>query len=289
MVFILNFGLFSSAVADISSGLIAHYKFDGNASDSSGNENNGAVNGAVLTSDRFGNSNSAYSFDGISDYIKIESSGTLSVSKITVSSWIKLEQNIGNTQARIICRQNTNGGKESWGLEIFGNGYSSSTGNNLTFHSGNGSDAKKLISPVNLEAGKWYHVVAVNDGNNQSIYINANLSSVTPSTGNVYSSNNAPIHIGKTNPGNTFFFPGDIDDIRIYNRALSDSEIQELYQGETSCTSSKAGTVSSNLDIHMPSLDYQTLFGTQNIWVDFEYSHEENGKLYWSLKDYGAN
>ncbi len=73
------------------------------------------------------------------------------------------------------------------------------------------------------------------------------------------------------------------------NLCLSEIEIQEVSEGESSCLSTKTGTVSSNLDIYMPSLNYQTLFGTQNIWVDFKYSHEENGKLYWSLKDYGEN
>ncbi|MBF0232848.1 MAG: hypothetical protein HQK65_07400 [Desulfamplus sp.] len=49
-------------------GLVAEYLFGGNANDSSGNGNHGAVNGATLTTDRFGNSNSAYNFDGVNDY-----------------------------------------------------------------------------------------------------------------------------------------------------------------------------------------------------------------------------
>jgi len=51
--------------AGINDGLVAYYPFNGNANDESGNGNNGTVNGATLTSDRFGNANSAYSFDGV--------------------------------------------------------------------------------------------------------------------------------------------------------------------------------------------------------------------------------
>jgi len=56
----------------ITAGLIAAYEFTGNADDVSGNGNNGVVNGATLTADRFGNPNSAYSFDGISDFVSID-------------------------------------------------------------------------------------------------------------------------------------------------------------------------------------------------------------------------
>jgi hypothetical protein len=52
------------AFTDLKDGLVAHYPFNGNANDESGNGNNGTVNGATLTTDRFGNMNKAYSFDG---------------------------------------------------------------------------------------------------------------------------------------------------------------------------------------------------------------------------------
>ena len=55
------------AQINIDSGLVAHYPFNGNANDESGNGNDGTVNGATLTTDRFGNANKAYSFDGVSN------------------------------------------------------------------------------------------------------------------------------------------------------------------------------------------------------------------------------
>ncbi len=55
--------------AGLSDGLVAYYPFNGNANDESGNGNNGIVHGATLTADRSGNANSAYSFNGIDNYI----------------------------------------------------------------------------------------------------------------------------------------------------------------------------------------------------------------------------
>ncbi len=59
-----------SAHAALISGIVAHYQFDGDATDASGSGNDATVSGALLTSDRFGNPNSAYSFDGVDDFIE---------------------------------------------------------------------------------------------------------------------------------------------------------------------------------------------------------------------------
>src|ERR1019366_3185308 len=74
----------------LTNGLVAYYPFNGNANDASGNGNNGTVYGAILTTDRFGNSNSAYSFDGASSYIEVPSNASLLFSnQLTISAWIK--------------------------------------------------------------------------------------------------------------------------------------------------------------------------------------------------------
>jgi hypothetical protein len=75
------------ANAGISDGLVAYYPFNGNANDESGNGNNGAVNGATLIADRFGNANKAYSLDGLSDYINISSIGIYQ--SVTLLAWVK--------------------------------------------------------------------------------------------------------------------------------------------------------------------------------------------------------
>ncbi len=84
-----------AAFADLKDGLVAYYPFNGNASDKSGNGNHGTVYGATLTKDRFGNTNSAYSFDGIDDYIMVDLSVSLkfnpNTSSFTLSAWVSPE------------------------------------------------------------------------------------------------------------------------------------------------------------------------------------------------------
>ena len=84
-------GMIGAAGAYPIDGLIGAYFFNGSAADSSGNGNDGFVNGAETSFDRFGNANSAYRFDGIDDFIRIESSSTnLSFDELTISVWAKV-------------------------------------------------------------------------------------------------------------------------------------------------------------------------------------------------------
>jgi len=81
------------AYAGINDGLVAYYPFNGNVNDESGNGNNGIVYGATLTNDRLGNPNSAYSFDGINDYISVPDSYSLRspTEAVSISAWIYLK------------------------------------------------------------------------------------------------------------------------------------------------------------------------------------------------------
>ena len=221
-----------SAWAHLYDGLIAYYPFSGNANDASGNNNNGTVYGATLTIDRFGNPNSAYSFDGVDDYISIPNDPIQQIitNQISVSVWIMLNADVGNTQARTICKQalvphNVLG----WGLEIFGAGYGGATGNQLIFHDSDGSAWYNCLSPTNLNPFELYHVAVTDNAGLIKIYIDGQEDYSSDSGLGIPSDIDAPIHIGVTNPPNRYFFNGTLDDVRIYNRALSASEIYELY------------------------------------------------------------
>ena len=75
--------------AGLSDGLVAYYPFNGNANDESGNGNNGTVHGATLTTDRFGNANKAYYFNGVNSFIEVSDSSTLDIPiNLTFSVWI---------------------------------------------------------------------------------------------------------------------------------------------------------------------------------------------------------
>lgn len=81
----------------LQNGLVAYYPFNANANDESGNDNNGTVNGANLTTDRFGNANSTYDFDGINDYISVNHDASLNLSnQITMHGWIYPESVTGS-------------------------------------------------------------------------------------------------------------------------------------------------------------------------------------------------
>lgn len=83
----------SASMAQVANGLIACYPFSGNANDQSGNNHNGTVIGATLTTDRFGNPNEAYQFNGISDYINIGSfNGFTQSDEFSISVWIQPNQ-----------------------------------------------------------------------------------------------------------------------------------------------------------------------------------------------------
>src|ERR1035438_3479469 len=79
----------ATAQSFLTNGLVAYYPFNGNANDASGNGDNGTVNGATLTQDRFGITNAAYSFNGINNYIGFAGVPTSQVDNWTVSAWVK--------------------------------------------------------------------------------------------------------------------------------------------------------------------------------------------------------
>src|ERR1700689_1178920 len=88
-IIIALFPLCGVGQVKLNSGLIAYYPFSGNANDATGNGNNGIpMNGVQLTTDRFGNPNSAYYFDGIDDYIVVNDSGKLSPPSVTVAAFV---------------------------------------------------------------------------------------------------------------------------------------------------------------------------------------------------------
>ena len=91
----------AGAVPVITNGLVAAYEFTGNANDTSGSGHHGVVNGATLTTDRFGNPNSAYSFDGISDFVSIDAhiSG---YSEFTQLAWIESASPVSLGETRIL-------------------------------------------------------------------------------------------------------------------------------------------------------------------------------------------
>jgi len=223
------------ANAGISDGLVAYYPFNGNANDESGNGNNGTVNGATLATGRFGIIYSSYSFDG-NDYIAVADSQTLKLStEFSISVWIKLDQILENKSC-IIGKFSNITGESGPEIKIHDNSYlvfemSNSWSTYIDIHSDN---------IANLFDGKFHHIVCLRNSDKLSkIYYDG----IMIKSGYLYNdaSNNQSLVIGthSRNVG-TENFKGIIDDIRIYKRALSASEVQQLYQEQGACQSGVA-------------------------------------------------
>jgi len=276
LVVVFSFGLLGNAVADIDSGLVAYYQLNGNANDSSGNNLNGVGTNISYTTEVQG---SSATFSGNS-YITVASNSNLqNLSQVTISMWVRL-QDLNNKQ-RLIAHW-TSGDNDGQSFVISVN----SSNDTLGFIVQTTNAVSSSISTPVVSSNVWYHVVAVYNGNTALIYLNGNLSASEQISGTI-DNRTGSLYIGQ---GGSSSFPnnlldGQLDEVRIYNRALSSSEIQDLYQGSTSCTSTGFATVNSDLDIHIPS----ATFGSSNIWIDLQYKGASGFEHLWKLKDYGAN
>lgn len=214
-------------------GLISQWPFSGNANDIIGG-NNGTVSGASLTSDRFGNNNCAYSFNGINNVITMLSAGpTGSVSR-SVSFW---ERSTTTTGPRSAFSYGAAGGGGIFQVNFNYNcqavGFDNS--NSAVMH-GNGI----------VNNGQWHHIVAVHDATvgittgSVKIYIDGVLQpsvtcNVSGTTSPINSNSGLPIRIGLDVPSGNRYFNGDLDDFFLYNRALTPAEVLQLYN-DVSCT-----------------------------------------------------
>jgi hypothetical protein len=204
--------------------LVAYYPFKGNANDDSGSGNNGTVVGATLTQDMFGVPSSAYSFDGLSDYISVPDFPQADANAHTMSMWIQANSwtNMRSSAiyVDILDKDNAVAGQRQWDCA------GTQTGQIIcaVFTSEGEYD---LDSISELQTNQWYHVVTTWDGTNESVFINGVYDSSIPAPGSLVQAS-APVTIG-ANPGFYQFFDGKIDDVRIYDRALSSTEVTQLY------------------------------------------------------------
>lgn len=201
-------------------GLVGYWTFDGadmvpNVRDRSGNANHGNLYGQTSTTTVLGKIGQALSFDGADDYVGMANSTVWDFSgPFSISVWIKRTGAL-NSFAGLVTRGTND--PYPWGLR---------------FRSGilelyiNSSAGSYSFTPA---LGEWYHVVALWNGTHTLIYIDGvEVSQIAQASGPT--ANDDPIYIGTDYiPGNDRHFPGVIDDVRLYNRALSVGEIKNLY------------------------------------------------------------
>lgn len=212
--------------------LIAHYPFDNNVKDVSGNKNNGVIIGDIKPAiDRFGDYCGALSFSGQNSYIEVPNSKSLSSidNKISVSCWVKLESNHLQPTDKwltLICKGEdvieTNNNPQ-YRIQIFQSDKQSTVSINTEF-----TEYDFDFNNHNLDYGKWYFYTLVYDGSMVKMYLNANKVWEFGYSG-VFNVNNMPLNIGRDVPGSLEFFYGSLDDLRIYNGVLKESDIVKLY------------------------------------------------------------
>ena len=205
----------------IRDGLVAEYTFAGNADDTSGCGRHGAVHGAMLTADRFGRADHAYHFDGIDDYIEVAPPPVLSAQGLSVSVWVRYEPRDLRGWTNCIVAQD-DGNDEDQSRRVF---QLSTDSGHIVWHRMMGARAPMCRRRV--RPGVWCHVVAVHEGGENRLYVDGVLHDTA--THQLWTDATQPMHIGrKGTPEPYFFFLGDIDDVRVYDRGLSAAEVSVL-------------------------------------------------------------
>ncbi len=217
-------------------GLVAYYPFNSNANDESGGGRNGTVYGATLNTDRFGNTNRAYDFDGINNRISAQAAFHPTMS---VAVWFKAPM-----------PTHTNGrwpvlygfGLTSIVLQSFGTQEPAYNGKNgmLTSLTAQqlGLSSRNIIEHLQIVCDdKWHHAVGVYDNTTRThqLYVDGILRAQDTMPVDYPSFDSVDFGIGNTASSgynHAGYFKGQLDDIRIYNRTLSPFEVQNLYQTE---------------------------------------------------------
>ncbi|RYZ21525.1 MAG: T9SS type B sorting domain-containing protein [Chitinophagaceae bacterium] len=219
---------------NLNAGLVASYPFNGNASDASGGGHHAVVNGgAVLGPDRFGNPNSAYVLDGVNDYLAVTDDGAFSTPAMSVSIWFYTERD-DRLQMAVAKRAFDASNVSEFGLNVQA-GPAVRTfivRNNRPCADpvGNFDFQSTAIPYATFCKFKWYHVVVSFSNGVEKIYVDGQLLSTATASFLQRSNCLSQLRFGVWWSGDPNWFQGKIDDIRWYNRALTDAEVQALYQ-----------------------------------------------------------
>ena len=225
-----------SVYLSVNSGLVGYWTFDGNhlsgttASDQSGNGNSGTLtNGPVASMGKIGQ---ALSFDGENDVVDAASPATLdNLGPMTVSAWIRpMNEGEGNSGA-VVFKGTATDGNGFWRFAL-------TSTNAIQFVKDHATtDLTRTTSNNTIMREAWQHVAVTWDGNSTAIdvriYVNGAEASYQTTTNGAGAENAdaaLSLFVGNDSAGGVTF-NGSIDDVRVYNRALSNAEITRVYKG----------------------------------------------------------
>ncbi len=261
MTAIAVFGIAMTTLAQVPSyvptnGLVGYWPFNGNANDESGNGNNGTVTGATLTTDRFGNTNEAYSFNGINNYIDCGPLSAIpnSVGDITQSAWI-LAPNDQTAYCKMAIMSKRQLLNQGW--PTIGGGANGAAGfpvNNQAYFFLNAQNysagVTNAMSSTGLtNDGNWHLVSGTKNGSTYKLYFDGTLQVTLTDNYSLTSNSNLIIgHEAMWGFECEKWFAGKLDDIGIWNRALTQQEITDLYNGCQTSVNTQPTTQTININ-----------------------------------------
>jgi len=225
---IYNQALSAASVSSLYSALVASWNLDEpfgatSFADASGDGNTGACGSACPTMAVPGKVGTAASFNGVNDQITVPDSPSLRLNQFTIGMWVFPKQEKTNYQP-LLAKEDSSGNFRDYGLFIAPNTmqvrYAVWAGDCATKFAAN--------SVGQLTMNAWNHVVFTYDGNTESLYINGVLDSTNPASTASLCQAVVPIKIGMET-GAFLPFNGVLDDIVIYNQALSAAGVTNLY------------------------------------------------------------
>ena len=218
----------------VTNGLVAYYPFNGDANDASGNGKNGTANSVTSASDRFGFLNNAFAFNGTNSYIWMGTQVRPPV--LSASAWFQTGVITNSFGTQTILRDRFNG----WSIYVQANesntGFITADINRI-----DGSLVRLWATNAAYNDGLWHMATLTYDGYTGGLYVDGILQQST--TLGTYSSINfqpGGLAVGRDGDFSGSYFQGNIDEVRIYNRALSSNEVLQLYAYEPPCLPHRA-------------------------------------------------
>ncbi len=225
LIYLISFVLILGIAGNASAELVAYWTFDEGSGDivydSSGNDNNGTINGATWGTGKYGN---ALHFNGQDNYVEVPTSDSLEITpNVTIAAWINWID-AGDGWLGIMANGQQNGPWENYGLFV------NRGGRYLYFTLSLDGGHVTQSTPNNaIEPDEWLHACATWDGSDARIYVNGEMLLEQAQTGELVPPG-LPLRIGHRD-GSSHYYNGIIDEVRIYNHALTEVEILAAMEG----------------------------------------------------------
>ncbi|MDB6034635.1 MAG: cell wall/surface repeat protein, partial [Verrucomicrobiales bacterium] len=217
----------SLACSPAPAGVVSWWRGEGDASDAVG-INNGAVNGNVSFAP--GKVNSGFNLDGTSGFISVPNSPSLNpTGQISVEAWFKPVSYVGSGSDAIVEKGYYSHSPPyyQYHLGVTGNQYAYDGGSFEFSVANGGAYTVATTQPSFWAPGTWYHLAGTYDGNSIKIYVNGNEVDSQPASGSM-EDYGGELRIG-SHPNTGGMTPGVIDEVTIYNRALTSNEVARLF------------------------------------------------------------